>query len=61
MNEFGSVLTELVLSLRASFLYTLIIKTQLLKRLQRVIVVDSATYSLKDGVEDNGGFLKGGA
>jgi hypothetical protein len=26
-----------------------------------VIVVDSATHSQKDGVENNGGFLKGGA
>ena len=26
-----------------------------------MIVVDSATHSQKDGVENNGGFLKGGA
>jgi hypothetical protein len=37
------------------------IRTQLLKRLQRVIVVDGATHSQKDGVEGNGGSLKGGA
>jgi hypothetical protein len=38
------------------------IKTQLLKRLQRVIiVVDGATHSQKDGVESNGDSLKGGA
>jgi len=29
------------------------------KRLQRVIVVDGATHSHKDGVESNGGSLKG--
>jgi hypothetical protein len=35
---------------------------KLLKRLQRVIVVDGATHSQKDDVEDNGGFsLKDGA
>ena len=37
------------------------IKTQLLKRLQHVIVVDGATHSQKDGVEGNGGSLKGRA
>jgi hypothetical protein len=37
------------------------IKTQLLKRLQRVIVVDGATHSPKDGVESNRGSLKDGA
>ena len=37
------------------------IKTQLLKKLQRVIVVYRAIHSQKDGVEGNGGSLKGGA
>ena len=37
------------------------VKTQLLKRLQCVILVDGATHSQKDGVESNGGSLKGGA
>ena len=32
-----------------------------LKRLQRVIVVDGATHSQKDGVEGDGGSLKDGA
>jgi len=36
------------------------IKTQLLKRLQRVIVVDGATHSQKDGVEGKGGSLEDG-
>jgi hypothetical protein len=36
------------------------IKTQFLKRIQRVIVVDSATHSQKDGVEGNGGSLEDG-
>ena len=31
------------------------VKTQLLKRLQCVIVVDGDTHSQKDGVEGNGG------
>jgi hypothetical protein len=35
--------------------------TQLLKRLQRVIVVDGVTRSQKAGVEGNGGSLKDGA
>ena len=37
------------------------LKIQLLKGLQRVIVVDYATHSQKDGVEGNGGSLKDGA
>ena len=41
-------------------LNSLRIKTQL-KRLQRVIVVDSATHSQMDGVEGNGGSLEDGA
>jgi hypothetical protein len=34
------------------------VKIQFLKRLQRAIVVDGATLSKKNGVEDNGGLLK---
>ena len=34
---------------------------KLLKRLQRVIVVDGATHSQKDDVEDNGDSFKDGA
>jgi hypothetical protein len=50
------------MKLGSKFLYSMrIIKTQLFKRLQCVIVVDGATHSQKDGVESNGGFLKVGA
>ena len=50
------------MKLGSKFLNCLRIKTQLLKRLQRVIiVVDGATHSQKDGVESNGDSLKGGA
>ena len=45
----------------SKFLNSLKIKSQLLKGLQRVIVVDGATHSQKDGVESDGGSLKGGA
>jgi hypothetical protein len=37
------------------------IKTQLLERLQCVIVLYGATHPQKDGVENNGGSLKDGA
>ena len=59
MDKFGSV--NLSMKLESMFLNPLRIKTQLLKRLQRVIVVDGATHSQKDGVESNEGSLKGGA
>ena len=49
------------MKLGSKFLNSLRIKTQLLRRLQRVIVVDGATHSQKDGVESNGGSLKDGA
>ena len=45
----------------SKFLSSLRVKTQLLKRVQRVIIVDGATHSQKDGVEGNGGSLKDGA
>jgi hypothetical protein len=47
--------------LKANFLALLRVKTQLRKRLQRVIVVDGATHFQTDGVESNRGSLKGGA
>ena len=47
--------------MKLKFLNSLRIKTQLLRRLQRVIAVDGATHSQKDGVEGNGGSLKEGA
>ena len=58
MDKFGSVIDRMNMKLGSKFLNSLRIKTQLLKGLQRVIVVDGATHSLKDGVEGNGGSLK---
>ena len=43
------------------FLKSLRIKSQLLKSLQRVFVVDGATHTQKDNMEGNRGSLKGGA
>ena len=50
MNKFGSVIDRMNMKLVSKFLNSLRIKTQLLKRLQRVNAVDSATHSQKDGV-----------
>ena len=61
MNKFGSVIDRMNMKLVSKFLNSLRIKTQLLKRLQRVIVVDGATHSQKDDVEGNGGALENGA
>jgi len=61
MDKFGSVIDRTNMKLGSKFLDSLIIKAQLLKRLQRVIVVDGDTHSQKDGVESNRGSLKGGA
>jgi len=55
MNKFGSVTDRIDMKLGSMFLNSLQFKTQLLKRLQRVIVVDSAPHSQKDGVEGDGG------
>ena len=49
MDKFGSVIDRMNMKLGSKFLNFLRIKTQLLKRLQRVIVVDDAPYSQKDG------------
>jgi hypothetical protein len=43
------------IKLGSMFLSYLKVKTQLLKRLQCVIVVFGATHSQKDGAEGNGG------
>jgi len=51
MGKFGSVIDRMNMKLGSKFIYSLNIKTQLLKRLQRVIVVDGATHFQKDGVE----------
>ena len=60
-DKFGSAIDRINMKLGSKFLNYLIIKTQLLNRLQRVIVVDGATHSQKDGVEGDRGSLKDGA
>jgi hypothetical protein len=61
MDKSGSVIDRMSMKLGSQFLKSLRIKTQLLKRLRRVIVVDGATRSQKDGVKGNGCSLKNGA
>ena len=56
-DKFGSVFDRMNMKLESKFLNYLRIKTQLLKQLQRVIVVDCSTQSQKDGVEGNRGSL----
>ena len=58
MDKFGSVIDRMNMKLGSKFLDSLRIKTQLLKWLQRVIVVDGTTHTQKDDVESNGGSLK---
>ena len=58
MNKFGSIIDRMNMKLGSKFLKSLRIKTQLLKRLQRVSVVDGATHTQKDDVESNGGSLE---
>ena len=57
-NRFGSVIDRMNMKLGSKFLNSLRIKTQLLKRLQRVVVVDGATHTQKDDVEGNGDSLR---
>jgi hypothetical protein len=57
MDKFGSVIDGMDMMLGSKFLNSLRIKTQL----QRVIVIDGATRSQKDGVEGKGGSLQDGA
>ena len=54
IDKFGSIIDRMNMKIGNS----LRLKIQLLKGLQRVIVVDYATHSQKDGVEGNGGSLK---
>ena len=61
VDKFGSVIDRMDMKLGSKFLHSLRIKTQLLRRLQRVIMVDAVTYLQKTGVEGNGGSLKDGA
>ena len=60
VDKFGSVIDRMDMKLGSKFFHSLRIKTQLLKRLQRVIVVDGATHSQKDGAEGNEESLKDG-
>jgi|AntDeeMetagen134_2_1112570.scaffolds.fasta_scaffold12731_1 hypothetical protein len=53
MDKFGSLIDKINIKLGSNFHSYLRTKTQLLKRLQRMIVVDSTTHSQKDGVESN--------
>ena len=51
MDRFGSVINRTYMTLGGKFLDSLRFKTQFLLRRQRVIVVDGATHSQKDGAE----------
>jgi hypothetical protein len=57
----GSIFDRMNMKLGSEFTNSLRIKTHLLDKLQRVIVVDGATHSQTDGVEGNRGSLNGGA
>ena len=57
MDKFGSVIDRMNMKLGSKFFNSL---RRVLKRLQRVTVVDGATHSQKDGVESNGCYLNGG-
>jgi hypothetical protein len=48
MGKFGSVIDRMNMKLGSKFLNSLRIKAQLHSRLQRVVVVDGATQSLKN-------------
>jgi len=60
IDYFGSVVDRMNMKLGIKFLNFLKIKTQLLKRPQSLIVVNSATHSQKDGMEGNGGLERVG-
>jgi hypothetical protein len=51
MDMLGSVIDRMNMKLKSKFLNSLRIKTQLLKRPKRMIVVEGATHTQKDGVE----------
>ena len=61
IDKFGSEVRRVHMELGGNLLNSSRIKTQLLKRLQRVIIVNGAAHSQKDGVERNGGSFKDGA
>jgi hypothetical protein len=58
MDKFSSKVHRVHMELGGKLLYSLRIKTQLLERLQSVSVVDGATHTQKDDVENNGGSLE---
>ena len=58
MDEFSSKVHRVHMELGGKLLNFLRIKTQFLKRLQSVSVVDGATHTQKDDVENNGGSLE---
>ena len=57
MDKFSSEVHRMHMELGGKLLNFLRIKTQFLKRLQIVNVVDGATHTQKDDVESNGGSL----
>ena len=65
INKLGSVIDRINMKLESMFLislkFQLLKRLQLLKGLQRVIVVDGATHSHKVGVEGNGDSFRNGA
>ena len=58
MNKVSDEVHRVHMELEGKLLKSLRIKIQFLERLQRVIVVDSATHSQKDGVEGDRGYLE---
>ena len=58
MDKCSSEFHRVHMELRGKLLNSLKVKTQFLKRLQSVSVVDGATHTQKDDVESNGGSLE---
>ena len=58
MDKFSSEVHRVHMELGGRLLDSLRIRTQFLKRLQIVSVVDGATHTQKDDVESNGGSLE---
>ena len=59
MDKYGSVVDRMQMKLGSKFSRSLRVKTQFLKRLQYVIVVDGATHTQKDGAKAFVLFLHG--
>ena len=57
-DKFSSEVHRVHMELRGKLLNSLRIETQILERLQGVSVVDGATHTQKDDVENNGGSLE---